>query len=181
MISTKDCDCNPPPPELSSLALSWMLPYQNQSHFIFISEIGLIDTVAIQFESDTEFCGVDECGIDCDVQIASLTTLTHPEFDFTISAKDRSRIMVNNIEDFDSTLFAELNTENQNVFGSNEKTTIILEHNFQWNNRFLTVLKIDCNDPVNCSKYKMTNMIISKEEGLIQYIYNSSETWQKQD
>ena len=89
--------------------------------------------------------------------------------------------MVNNIEDSDSTLFAVLNTENQNVFGSNEKTTIILGQNFEWNNRFLTVLKIDCNEPVNCSKYKITNMIISKEEGLIQYIYNSSETWQKQD
>jgi hypothetical protein len=179
--TTRDCNCTPPIPELSAEALSWMEPYQIQPYSIYKNEAGTPDTISIRFETGTEFCGGDECGSDCELQRAILTSSAHPEFDFTISAEERYRIMINGIGTIDSILYAELNPLTKNVFSVNLGATVTLEQNFEWKNQHLTVLKIDCNNPVDCSKYSLTNMLISEEHGLLEYRFNSGETWQKQD
>lgn len=178
-FTSQDCDCEPPNPDLIAEALAWMEPYKTQSNFIFENNNGLLDTISVQFEHDSEYCGGEECGSDCKIERATLSGFMNYNQNVLISARDQDNIVINNFEQTDSVISVGYSLNHQQIYVSNDSTTAIYEENFEWNNQSLTVLRIDCKDPVNCASYTMNKLIVSEEKGLIEFELNSGEIWKK--
>ena len=62
LVTSQDCGCKPPNPELLTDARYWIEPYQEELPFVYKSDDGELDTFTISKNSTTEFCGGDECG-----------------------------------------------------------------------------------------------------------------------
>ncbi|MEM8524311.1 MAG: hypothetical protein AAGG68_06695 [Bacteroidota bacterium] len=178
LVTSQDCGCVPPTPELSAEAISWIIPYDDKSNLIYESSNRSIDTFLVERTSEKEFCGGDECGANCNLETINLTSL-NDSLDWSISASFNNRIEINPMADTVSEIYATWRTGDNNPFTSSEAIITSFDSQFQWDGRILSVIKIDCIDSVNCSSYKMKDMIISKEEGLIQYIDENDEVWNK--
>ena len=73
LVSSVDCNCEPPAPDLTPELIDWMKPYQETTMVALTDPSGEIDTLSIAFVADTEFCGGDECGSECERRTAQLS------------------------------------------------------------------------------------------------------------
>ncbi len=168
--AVSDCGCEPPNPELNEETLKWIAPYDNQDYFVFEDSLGNKDSLQVVRETDTEFCGGDECGSDCQVETAILTSLKNPNLKFTITATQIKDLRINNQEEIKTRIFVEFNVLNEAIFSSNENTSVLINTDFEWNNEKIKVLQAICEDGFICSDYEMIGMIVSRKFGLIEYI-----------
>jgi len=178
-FTSKDCGCVPPDPELNAETLKWIAPYDNQDYFVFEDSLGNKDSLQVVRESDTEFCGGDECGSDCQVEMAILTSLKNPNLKFTITATQIKDLRINNQEENETRIFVEFNVLNDATFSSNENTSVLINTDFEWNNEKIKVLQAKCKGSLICSDYEMKEMVVSRKFGLIEYITKDEIRWKK--
>lgn len=179
IFTSQDCECEPPDPALNEETIKWITPYDGQDYFIFKNDLGSIDSLHVKRTSDTEFCGGDECGNDCEVERAELISKNNPNLKFTTSAKEVRFLQINNIDDQQNLIFVELNILNNDIYSSSENTTVSVIDTFEWKNQSIKVLKIECENGLNCLDYPMKKMIISQDYGLLKYESNNGQWWNK--
>ncbi|AFM03797.1 hypothetical protein Fleli_1365 [Bernardetia litoralis DSM 6794] len=160
------CSCEPPNPELTEEVLKWISPYENEEFFIFKDEEGNIDSLKVERVSETAFCGGDECGSNCKVEMAILSSITNPVIRFNIVAREISIININY-------------RYNENKFMSVEYFGYIYSQENIAANFVDGILNIDCLNDLDCSDYNMKSLKISKQEGLIEYTTADNMKWTK--
>ena len=178
-FTSQDCGCKPPDPALDEETLKWIAPYDSQAFFIFEDSAGNKDTLQIVRASDTEFCGGDECGSDCQVEIGALTSRNNPDLKFTIAATLIKELRINNREEIDNQIFAEIDVLNESIFPENDNITTSIIDDFEWNDENIKVLKIKCEDGLKCFDYEMSEFVVSRDFGLIKYLAKDGTLWEK--
>lgn len=178
-FTSKDCGCKPPKPELEEETLKWIAPYNNQAYFIFKDSIGNQDTLQIERKSDTEYCGGEECGADCQLEIGILSSRRNPGLKFTITAALMNVLRINSMEDTTHYMLVHTYLLNERIFPQNEGVSASLAPDYDWKNEKIKVLKVNCAGSPKCLDYEMREMIVSRDFGLIEYITKDGIRWKK--
>jgi hypothetical protein len=76
-------------------------------------------------------------------------------------------------------IYLEFDVLNESIFLKDAHTAANIDDNFEWNNKKIKVLKINCENGSDCSGYEMKNMVISREYGLIKYTTPDGNIWKK--
>ena len=180
--SSQGCCGDPPNPELTPEAKSWLVPYQQKEFFVFENQAGNQDTLAIQFETDTEYCGGDECGSNCKIERAVLQSLTDTAVHLTIEARYNDKIVVNeprvSADDY-TLLLAEVSLSRDIVSTSPTNAEAELISDYTFNGAATIALTIACVE--QCTDFRMPSMVISQEKGLIEFDDYLGNEWVQMD
>jgi hypothetical protein len=162
------CGCEPPNPKLSEEILEWIMPYENKQYFVFEDEEGNLDSLKVERISETEFCGGDECGSDCEAEMAVLSSTTNPVVRFNIVARERYSVNINYRYNRNQFILVEYLGANSTY--SQENIIVGFANG---------ILSANCKNGFDCSNYNMKNLKISKQEGLIEYTTADNMKWTK--
>ena len=177
LMTSRDCNCEPPDSALTQEALDWITPYDGKTFFIFADSIGNLDSFRVTRSSTTEFFGGEECGTNAQVEIAKLSSGKYANLLFTTSAKENKRVIFNEGTSPDDFLGGELfSSSNNDVFGR-RNTTATFNANAFWNGLPITTIHLSCADSTSCDSFEMQNILVSKEFGLMLYFTKDGRRW----
>ena len=179
VFTSQDCGCNPPEPDLSSAARSWIIPYDEMEFLTFEDDNGNKDSLKIERMVDTEFIGGDECGTDSEVERAILRSVGNTDLRLTIESTMIKYVVFNYLENWENFIYVNVNAINNDLTIFNDNSTGAFINNFDWNGEQISVLEINCENSSNCNDYQMKKFIISEELGLLEYIDNNNVNWKR--
>ncbi len=177
LVSSQDCGCKPPEPELLIEAKSWIESYQEDAPFVFKSDNGILDTFTISKNSTTEFCGGDECGSNCKIESATLTSLSNPALQFHVSAHDRQFIDFRGSNSADFGLYASLNVSNEKISShSGGSADVLKNYKFLGDSTFVVYVY----DDQPSGKFEFLNYTVAKDFGLIEFTRKDGQVWRRE-
>lgn len=153
------CNCDPPSPKLSEEALKWISPYEGREYFIFKNEEGNFDSLKVERISEKEFVGGDECGTNYEIEITKLASISN-SVKFEFRAKYGNEVSFNESYPSDNFIHVGFRLSNPTPYTAQQDISLNLING---------ILSADCKNGFDCSNYNMTNLKISKQEGLIEY------------
>ncbi|MCX2745314.1 hypothetical protein OO013_15660 [Mangrovivirga sp. M17] len=178
--TNQECCGDPPDPQLTPEAKSWLSIYQGKDYFVYENTSNQKDTLWVAFETDVESCGGDECVNGCEIERALLKTSEDSTLAFSIDARLNDLIAINEsrFSGNDSTLIAaSLYLQNDYVSSSPDFTNVELVTDYLFQNEKVTILKVTCKNDERCEGFRMQSMIVSKEIGLIEFTDTEGEKW----
>lgn len=171
---------DPPDPKLTQEVKQWIQPYQAKSQLVYQNQQNRRDTLLIHYSTATEYCGGDECGSQCEIQRAVLTSKRDLTFGMTIEAKLNDLVAINYspFSQPDSTLlYAGIYLRNK--FVDKRPTTAQVSYliNYPLGGESLTVIEARCTAVNECKRLKMSSILLSKERGLLAYTDQFNQRW----
>ena len=177
LVTSQDCGCKPPNPELLTDARYWIEPYQEEIPFVYKSDDGELDTFTISKHSTTEFCGGDECGSNCKIESATLTSLSNPALQFHVSAHDRQFIDFRGSNSADFGLYASLNVSNEKISShSGGSADVLKNYKFLGDSTFVVYVY----DDQPSGKFEFLNYTVAKDFGLIEFTRKDGQVWRRE-
>ena len=178
--TSKGCCGDPPNPELTPEAKAWLSVYQQKEYFVYKDQNNRRDTLWVTFETDTEYCGGDECGSDCKIERALLASSSDTTINFDIAARYNTKIEMNErrFSLADSTLiFVEYSLTNGYIGAIPDDVDVELMTDYVFQGQEVTAIKAQCDSVNPCEGFRMTALIVSKEKGLLAFVDNGGRKW----
>lgn len=178
--SSQGCCGDPPNPELSPEAKSWLSIYQQQENYIYEDQNNRRDSLKVTFETDTEYCGGDECGSDCKIERASLTSRKDSTLSFRITARNNNLIEINEstlTNDILSLIFVKYQLTQEYLGVQPDEVDVAVINDYVFQDQKVTAIKAQCDGVSACAKFRMSSWVVSQEKGLIEYVDNSGAKW----
>ena len=172
-----DCFCTPPSPELSEEAIEWTTSYLDVDLLVYENDSGNMDTLIIERTRDKEWFGGDECGIDGDVERATIKSIAG-EVVAIIEAKSQNDIAINSFEGNDRFIPTIFHTSGDLAVFHPDASGLII-NDFMWNGTTTTVISVACDDNTMCENLEMTGYVVSKNLGLLSFIDADGTTWNR--
>ncbi len=179
LVSSQDCGCKPPDPELLIEARTWLAPYKEDTPFVFKSNNGVLDTFTVSKNSTTEFCGGDECGSDCKIESATLTSLSNPALQFHVSAHDRQFVDFRGSNSAEFGLYASLNVSNEKISSHSGGSADVLK-NYKFHGDSIFVVYAFDDQPSGNLKFDFMNYTVAKDFGLIEFTRKDGRVWRRE-
>lgn len=174
------CDCDPPDPFLLPMTRDWLASYDQLEYFIFEDDLGQCDTLRIQQETSTKFCGGIQCGnLNCEVEIRLLQSSLDSNLTFSTTAQSISEVKINDRSERFSKLSFIYDHLSEFLILENPNILISLEASYLWNGQNTFAFELICNDGENCRDYQMTRILVSREFGLLEYTTNDGKQWRR--
>jgi hypothetical protein len=181
LVTSADCGCVPPNPELDATTLKWIAPYDNRDFFVFQDSLGNTDSLQVSRSKGTEYCGGEECGSDCKFETRVLVSLNNPDIQFAVTAALNREVRINNLESKSKFIYVGVDAPAERTFPESQSVTALITDDFEWKNQKTKVLKIKCENGPDCSNYAMKEMIVSMDFGLLEYLQKDGVRWKKND
>lgn len=169
------CGSKPPDPELVPEAQAWLDPYEAKQYFIFENQVNQLDTLIVSLERDTEYCGGDECGYNCQVERAVLRSRSYSSIVFKIEARENRVIDINEPWRYANSpdkglLSVRLLTGTKVISPVPDFVDAYLISDYFFKGDRITAIKAQCNDAIGCKEFKLLSMVVAKEDGLVEFM-----------
>jgi hypothetical protein len=178
--TSQGCCGDPPNPELTPEAKSWLGIYQQKGNLIFEDQDNRRDTLLITFETDTEYCGGDECGSDCKIQRAFLESKADPMINLSVTARYNEIIEINerisSSENINPIHIEHYSTDGQ-IFAMPDYVDVELIENYLFQGQEVTAIRAQCNNVNPCEGFPMSTLVVSKEKGLLEFVDYKGINW----
>ena len=176
VLTSQDCNCEPPPPEfLTEEVEEWLSPYNDGGVLFFQDSLGNLDSLITELEADTGFIGGDECGNDSEIERAVFQSATEPVILFTLIANSVNLITLNNAADDDFYISLDYNTLDNSITTRNDFVTSSFDPAFEWRGEPTSVLIAECE--FSCRNLLMSRIVVSRELGLLTYTDIEGVEW----
>ena len=157
-FTSEDCNCTPPEPELNPEVLEWIAPYDELEVFMFEDGAGNEDSFLVERLMDEEFCGGDECGTDCQVEIAILTSTNTPGLSLRLSGANINDFRINNTNS--QNYFAGLYVRDNSSFSFEDEIKVSYEEAYEWDGTTTPALSINCENSIGCFDFAFRTIVI---------------------
>lgn len=174
-LTSADCFCDPPSPELSQEALDWITPFNDVEFFVYEDDFGILDTLQTERVQAEEWVGGDECGSLGDVERAVL--MSNNNRLISIEATRKDNVGFNDPDENESYLTGYLKVNEDELIVFNEQASGAVIDNFDWNGMLTTVIEVICEDNLECNNLIMRSFTISREFGLIKFTDSNGKNW----
>ncbi|MFD2938393.1 hypothetical protein [Spirosoma flavum] len=158
----------------------WIQPYQTKAQLIYQNQQNRRDTLLIRYSTATEYCGGDECGSQCEIQRAVLTSKRDSTLGITIEAKLNDLVAINYSpfsQPDSNSLYAGIYLRNKFVDKRPATAQVSYLINYPLGGESLTVIEASCVSANECKRLKMSSVLLSKERGLVAYTDQLNQRW----
>ncbi|MCC7245245.1 MAG: hypothetical protein IT269_06175 [Saprospiraceae bacterium] len=179
VFTSQDCGCDASTTdvELDAEAVKWIAPYQQENFFLFRNSGGIVDTCLIDRVSDTDYYGGDECGSDYKTETMTLTSSLNPALRFVIKATFIKEVWLFSRRNSDDQISVLIDAKAGLPHTQNIGIVLTDIADYTWNGQNISVLEIRCNGMSACSSFEATCLIVSKDNGLLEYVTQDGTTW----
>lgn len=176
--------CGPPPdPFLIEDVYEWMEPYKNGSSKIYQNQDMENDTLTVDYEESTEFCGGDECSNDCEVIHVTLSSSRYPGFNFLIVGRlnDNITTSYNQPDSSEARVFntyINFPVEQYGPLVFEPELELVITPDFLIKDEEVYAVEVTCNQQLaNCYNYYIKSLLISREYGILAFTDQNDDVW----
>ncbi len=176
--------CGPPPdPFLIEDVYDWMEPYKNGTYRLYQNQDLENDTLSVDYEESTEFCGGDECSNDCEVIHVALRSSRYPGFNFLIVAllNDNVDFTYTSPDSIQARVFSTYVNLPIDKFGPyifEPELELVITPNFLIEEEEVYAVEVTCNQQLaNCYNYYIKSLLISREYGILAFTDQNDVVW----
>lgn len=180
-FTTLDCNCKPSEHKLKNEVLEWIAPYNQLNFFIFQDSLGNTDSLRINRFAGTTECGGEECISTCHTEKRILQSVKYPDLTLNLTASFGNVLEINANIIGKNMIYLWFNAIAESAYNHDENIATTLSDDYLWNNQKTRTLKINCKDKAKCYNYNMSEIILSKDFGLIEYVDVQGIRWKKID